>query len=112
MRIYPMWLKMLKNNALMIIPLVENYQNARGCFSTRDCSVHSLSTNFSCSYNGFTLIRASVIIFLLDLSIAKCFIKVFFNFERVLLATRGCSHTLKTPNSPPLDYTKQPENSE
>ena len=28
--------------------------------------------------------------------------KFFFNFERVLLATRGCSRTLKTPNSPPL----------
>ena len=28
--------------------------------------------------------------------------KFFFNFERVLLATRGCSRTLKTPNYPPL----------
>ena len=81
---------------------VENCQNARGCFSTGDCSIHSLSTDFSCSYHEFTLIRTYVIIFLSDLSITKCFMGVFFNFERVLLATRGCSRTLKTPNSPPL----------
>ena len=49
-----------------------------------------------------TLIRAEVIIFVLDLSITKCFMKLFFKFERVLLVTRGCSRTLKTPNSPPL----------
>ena len=30
------------------------------------------------------------------------FMKFFFNFERVLLATRGCSRNLKTPNSSPL----------
>ena len=28
--------------------------------------------------------------------------KFFLNFERVLLATRGCSRTIKTPNSSPL----------
>ena len=28
---------------------VENCQNARGCFSIGDCSVHSLATEFSCS---------------------------------------------------------------
>ena len=67
-----------------------------------DCSVHSLTTDFRCSYHGFTLIRTQVIVFLLDLGITKCFMKFFFNFERVLLATRGCSRTLKTPNSPPL----------
>ena len=33
--------------------------------------------------------------------------KFFFNFERVLLATRGCSRTLKTPNSPPLWVSAQ-----
>ena len=50
-----------------------------------------------------------MIIFLLDLSIKMCFINFFFNFERVHLAMkgctcvlRGCSRTLKTPNSPPL----------
>ena len=70
---------------------------------TGDCSVHSLSTDFGCPYHGFALIRTSDIIFLLDLSIIKCFMKFFFKFERVLLATRGCSRTLKTPNSPPLN---------
>ena len=70
-----------------------------------DCSVHSLATDFRCSYRGFTLIRTQVIVFLLDLGITKCFMKFFFNFERVLLATRGCSRTLKTPNSPPLLLT-------
>ena len=69
---------------------------------TVQCSVHSLATEFSCSYDGFTLIRTQVIIFLLDLGITKCFMKFFFNFERVLLATRGYSRTLKPPNSPPL----------
>ena len=39
---------------------------------------------------------------MLDLSITKCFMKLFFKFERVLLVTRGCSRNLKTPNSPPL----------
>ena len=67
-----------------------------------DCSVHSLTTDFRCSYHGFTLIRTQVIVFLLDLGITKCFMKFFCNFERVLLATRGCSRTLKTPNSPPV----------
>ena len=81
---------------------VENCQNARGCFSTGDCSVHSLSTDFIGPYHGFALIRTSDIIFLLDLSIIRCFMKFFFKFERVLLATRGCPRTLKTPNSPPL----------
>ena len=38
------------------LPWVENCQNARGCFSIGDCSVHSLATNFSCSYHGFTLV--------------------------------------------------------
>ena len=83
-------------------PWVENCQNARGCFSTGDCSVHSLSTDFIGPYHGFALIRTSDIIFLLDLSIIRCFMKFFFKFERVLLATRGCPRTLKTPNSPPL----------
>ena len=82
--------------------LVENCQNARGCFSTGDCSVYSLATNFNCSYHEFTLIRTYVIIFVLDLSITKCLMKLFLKFERVLLVTRGCSRTLKTPNSPPL----------
>ena len=71
-----------------------------------DCSVHSLTTDFRCSYHGFTLIRTQVIVFLLDLGITKCFMKFFFNFERVLLATRGCSRTLKTSNSPPLMDSK------
>ena len=56
---------------------MENCQNAGGCFSTADCSVHSLATDFSCSYHIITLIRTSIIIrvFVLDLSIAKCFMK-------------------------------------
>ena len=85
------------------LPLVENCQNARGCFSSGDSSVHSLATDFSCCYHGFTLIRTYVIIFVLDLSITKCFMKLFFKFERVLLVTRGCSSTLKTRNSPPVN---------
>ena len=32
--------------------------------------------------------------------------KFFFKIERVLSATRGCSRTLKTPNSPPLVMLK------
>ena len=39
---------------------------------------------------------------MLDLGITKCFMKFFFNFKRVLLATMGCSRTLKPPNYPPL----------
>ena len=76
---------------------MENCQNARGCFSIGDCSAHSFATEFSCSYDGFTLIRTQVIVFLLDLGITKCFMKFFFNFERVLLATRGCSRNPQNP---------------
>ena len=54
-----------------------------------DCSVHSLTTDFRCSYHGFTLIRTQVIVFLLDLGITKYFMKFFFNFKRVLLADEG-----------------------
>ena len=46
---------------------------------------------------------------LLDICLKRCFIKFSFHFEGVLLAVRGCtsmfrgcSRTLKTPNSPPL----------
>ena len=39
------------------VQLVENCKNARGRFSTGPCSVHSLSTDFSCSYHRFILIR-------------------------------------------------------
>ena len=45
----------------------------------------------------------------LDICLNRCFIKFSFHFEGVLLAVRGCtsmfrgcSRTLKTPNSPPL----------
>ena len=69
-----------------------------------DCSVHSLATDFRCSYHGFTLISTQVIVFLLDLGITKCFMKFLFNFQRVLLAMRGCSRTLKTPLFSTLGY--------
>ena len=46
---------------------------------------------------------------LLDVCLKRHFIKFFFHFEGVLLTVRGCtsmfrgcSRTLKTPNSPPL----------
>ena len=46
---------------------------------------------------------------LLDICLKRCFIKLSFHFEGVLLAVRGCtsmfrgcSRTLKTSNSPPL----------
>ena len=45
----------------------------------------------------------------LDICLKQCFTKFSFHFEGVLLAVRGCSfmfrgcsRTLKTPNSPPL----------
>ena len=74
----------------------------QGCFLTGNCSVYSLVMDFGCSYHGFTLITQLSHRILLDLSITKYFMKFFFNFERVLLAKRGCSRTLKTHNSPPL----------
>ena len=47
--------------------------------------------------------------FLPDINISMCFISFFFNIEGVLLVMRGCacvlrgcSRTLKTPNSLPL----------
>ena len=50
-----------------------------------------------------------MIVFLFNLGIIRYFITLFFNFEGMLLAMRGCtcvfrgcSRTLKTPNSPPL----------
>ena len=46
---------------------------------------------------------------LMDVGVKRYIIKFFFHFEEVLLAVRGCtstfrgcSRTLKTPNSPPL----------
>ena len=49
---------------------------------------------------------------LLDICLKRCLIKFSFHFEGVLLAVRGCtsmfrgcSRTLKTPNSPPLTVT-------
>ena len=51
---------------------------------------------------------------LLDICLKRCFIKFSFHFEGVLLAVRGCtsmfrgcSRTLKTPNSPPLSLPHQ-----
>ena len=52
---------------------------------------------------------------LLEIGFKGCFIKFSFHFEGVLLAVRGCtcmlrgcSRTLKTPNSPPLDVLISP----
>ena len=36
------------------------------------------------------------------LVLQSVFMKLSFNFERAVLATRGCSRTLKTSNPPPL----------
>ena len=48
-------------------------------------------------------------LYLICVGFKRCFIKLSFHFEGVLLAVRGCtcmlrgcSRTLKTPNSPPL----------
>ena len=55
---------------------------------------------------------------LLDVCLKRHFIKFFFHFEGVLLAVRGCtsmfrgcSRTLKTPNSPPLRPAQTGRNS-
>ena len=52
-------------------------------------------------------VNATITLF--DICLKRCFMKFSFHFEGVLLAVRGCSfmfrgcsRTLKTPNSPPL----------
>ena len=52
---------------------------------------------------------------LVDICLKRCFIKFSFYFEGVLLVVRGCtsmfrgcSRTLKTPNSPPLAFDDNP----
>ena len=80
---------------------VENCQNPRGCFSTDVCSVHSLSTDFSCFYHGFTLIRTYVIIFLLDLCITECFMKFS-------LISRGCFWQRGGARAPPKPLILHP----
>ena len=89
---------------------VENCRNARGCFSTGDNSVQSgryitaVLTRYKHNMNVKTTMN------LLDIGLKWCFIKFSLHFEGVFLAARGCtctlrgcSRTLKTPNSPHLD---------
>ena len=61
-----------------------------------DCSVHSLATDFRCSYHGFTLIRTQVLVFLLDLGITKCFMK-FSLISRVCFWRRGGARAPSKP---------------
>ena len=72
-------------------------------------SFQSEAGSFCCSFHRFTKIYALITISLLDIGFKWCFVISFFCFERVHLAMRGCtcalrgcSRTLKTPNSPPL----------
>ena len=60
-------------------------------------------------FHRFAQIYALITISLSDIRFKWCFIIFFFCFQRVVLAMRvctyslrGCSRTLKTPNSPPL----------
>ena len=93
---------------------MENCRNARGCFSTGGRLVQSETRNYLLFYPDIKLIWTSNIIYLLDVCLKRCFAKFSFHFEGVLLAVRGCtcvlrgcSRTLKTPNSPPLDVIVQ-----
>ena len=85
----------------------ENCRNARGCFSTGVRSDQNVVINYSCSFHWVTQIQTQLNISVLDVSVTGCFTMSFFHFEGVLLATRGCtcvlrgcSRTLRTPNSP------------
>ena len=69
----------------------------------------SKARSFCCFFSRFTQIYALITISLLDIVFKWRFMIFFFCFEGVLLAMRGCtcllrgcSRTLKTPNSPPL----------
>ena len=72
-------------------------------------SLQSEAGSFCCFFHRFTKIYALITISLLDIGFKWCFVISFFCFERVHLAMRGCtcalrgcSRTIKTPNSPPL----------
>ena len=73
-------------------------------------SFQSEAGSFFCFFHRFTKIYALLTISLLDIGFKWCFVISFFYFERLHLAMRGCtctlrgcSRTLKTPNSPALD---------
>ena len=77
-------------------------------------SFQSEAGSFCCFFHRFTQIYALITISLLDIGFKWCFMISFFYFERVHLAIRGCtcalrgcSRTLKTPNSPPLLTSKR-----
>ena len=60
---------------------------------------------FCCFFHAFTQIYVLITISLLDIGFERCFMIFLFCFERMLLAMRGCTCSLrgfKTPNSPPL----------
>ena len=72
-------------------------------------SFQSEARSFCCFFYRFTQTYAVITISLLDIGFKWCLMIFFICFERVLLAMRGCtcslrgcSRTLKTPNSPPL----------
>ena len=72
-------------------------------------SFQSEARSFCCFFHRFAQIYVLITISLLDIGFKWYFMTFFFCFERVLLAMRvctfslrGCSRTLKTPNSPPL----------
>ena len=81
-------------------------RNARGCFYVHFSKrSEEFSLFLSLIYPNLRLIYHRFVGYLFKM----CFMIFFFCFERVLLAMRGCtcslrecSRTLKTPNSPPL----------
>ena len=88
---------------------MENCRNARGCFPLvavqfkAEWYITAVLHRYKPNMNVKTNIT------LLDICLKRCFIRFSFHFEGVLLALRGCtsmfrgcSRTLKTPNSPTL----------
>ena len=71
-------------------------------------SFQSEARSFCCFFHRFAQIYVLITISLWDIGFKWWFMTLYFCFERVLLtmrgctfSLRGCSRTLKTPNSPP-----------